>query len=195
MKILGLTQKIERQNYKIIEDLSGSGSLLYAFWHNRQIILFNTHRNMNLCILTSSSNDGDWVANISKILGYDVVRGSTSRGGGKALVTMLKVMKKGKNIGIAIDGPRGPVYEAKSGLLYLAQKQRSPIILVAGSMKNFWQLTTWDNFMIPKPFTKIIIKYDGPFYVKHNDKIEEITKTLGSRLKKLQIDLDNEIML
>ncbi len=195
LKIFSLITKLEIQNKDCLLKMMAKGQILFAFWHGRQFIPLNPHRNKNVALLISKSKDGDLSSNVMSRLGYKVFRGSSNRGGAKALVELIKALKEGYNIGFAVDGPRGPIYEAKPGLLFLAQKKQLPIILVASSAKKFWKLKAWDEFLIPKPFTKIFIRYSGPFIIKNDDNLEEKLKIFTKELKELQEALDRDVIL
>ncbi len=193
IKISMLTNKLQIENKEIPDYFTKKRQVLFAFWHGRQFILFDTHKNKNIAILASASKDGDFPANILKLFKYKVFRGSSNRGGSKALIEMVRALKKGCNIAIAVDGPRGPIYEAKPGLLFLAQKHNLPIILVATAAKKFWEFKSWDKFIVPKFFTNIALRYGGPFIISENDDLKEKTKLLSEELRILQENLDKDI--
>ncbi len=194
MKINLFTSKIKIFNREIFDYyLKDDRQMLIAFWHNRQFMLFETHKNKNIVILTSGHKDADYPSNILNDLGYKVIRGSSSHGGAKALAKMSKEIKNKKSVGIAVDGPRGPIYEAKEGIIFLAKKFGLPIVPVLASSQNFWQLKSWDTFIIPKFFTKIYIKYGDPFWVSSLDEIEDKTKEFSKYLYSLQKSLDDDL--
>ena len=112
-------------------------NLIYAFWHGRQFLLFYNHRNTGIVIPASESRDGEIQAGLLRHFGFDVVRGSSKRKGDRALLGLVDGLRKGKDIALAVDGPRGPIYEVKQGITYLAGKLNKPIIPVATSAKRF----------------------------------------------------------
>ncbi len=194
IKILSFTHRFRYINLQNLNEIKKSTkNVIFAFWHGRQFILVNSHKYQNICIMTSLSKDGDLQTNILSNLGYKTVRGSSSNGGAKALVKMLQKIKNGCDAAFAIDGPRGPIYEAKPGVLFLAQKTKLPIIPVATAAEKFWQLKNWDEYTIPKPFTKTAVKYGNPIYVSLDDNIDEKCALLNQRLKNLTKELDDEI--
>ncbi|HXY55336.1 MAG TPA: lysophospholipid acyltransferase family protein [Nitrospirota bacterium] len=149
-------------------------NLIYAFWHGRQFLLFHHQRNSGIVIPASESRDGDIQAGILKRFGFNVVRGSSKRKGGRALLGMVEGLREGKNIAIAVDGPRGPIYEVKQGITYLAGKLNKPIVPVSSSAKQYWILgKIWDKYMLPVPFTQAVVVYGEPIIV-HGTKEEEL---------------------
>ena len=95
-----------------------------------------------------------------KCFGIDAVRGSSSRGGIKALLSLKKWINNGYDVAITPDGPRGPRYVLAPGLILLAQKTQAGILPVRVEYSSFWRLKSWDQFQIPKPFSKVIIIFE-----------------------------------
>jgi lysophospholipid acyltransferase (LPLAT)-like uncharacterized protein len=171
----------------------GGKNVIYAFWHGRQFLLFHTHRRGGIVIPASESRDGDIQAGVLRRFGFDVVRGSSKRKGYRALLGMVDGLRKGKNVAIAVDGPRGPVYEVKPGVLYLAGKLGAPIIPVATSAKRRWILEkTWEKYMLPYPLTKAVIMYGGPIIVRgtSEEELESKRRELQSALNDLTREAD-----
>jgi lysophospholipid acyltransferase (LPLAT)-like uncharacterized protein len=152
-------------------------NIIYAFWHGRQFLLFHNHRNAEVVIPASESRDGEIQAGILRRFGFDVVRGSSKRKGDRALLGLVDGLRKGKDIALAVDGPRGPIYEVKQGVTYLAGKLNKTIIPVSTSAKRFWVLEKiWDKYLLPVPFTKGVIVYGEPLSV-HGTSEEELEST------------------
>ena len=161
------TLRISFLNKEIPARLTAEGrNFIYAFWHGRQFLLFYTHRNSHVVIPASESRDGEIQAGILQRFGFDVVRGSSKRKGERALLGMVEALRSGKCVALAVDGPRGPIYEVKQGITYLAGKLNKPIVPVIMSAKSSWILEKiWDKYMLPKPFTRCAIMYGEPIYV------------------------------
>lgn len=162
------TVRVRFVNKNVPEGLKAGGkNMIFAFWHGRQFLLFHSHRHRNIIIPASESRDGDIQAVIIGRFGFDVVRGSSKRKGDRALLGMVEGLRKGKDIALAVDGPRGPIYEVKQGVAYLAGKLDKPIIPVATSAKRHWILEKiWDKYMLPAPFTKGVVVYGRPVIVR-----------------------------
>ncbi len=141
------------------------GPCIYVSWHQRMCFFARYLAEKNPVVLISQSRDGEYGARIAKHLGFGYVRGSSTRGGIKALRQMIECVKKGKSIGILADGPLGPPRIVKTGPILIASKSQAPIIPLMWSCNRFWLLNSWDRYMIPKPFSKVVIRHGSPFKV------------------------------
>ena len=194
IKILAATHRTIFFNKELIDSFhKDKKQIIFIFWHGKQFSLVNSHKNQDVCIMTSLSLDGGLQANILSRLGYFIVRGSSSRGGGKALVGMIKAMKNAKNVAFAADGPRGPIYELKPGPIYLAKKTKAAIIPVAVAAESYWELENWDKYLIPKPFSKTYIEYGQPIFLDEEDGIENCRLSVNKSLNDLQKSLEVKI--
>jgi len=172
---------------------AGGNNLIYAFWHGRQFLLFHNHRNTGIIIPASESRDGDIQAGVLQHFGFDVVRGSSKRKGDRALLGLVDGLRKGKNIALAVDGPRGPIYEVKQGITYLAGKLNKPIVPVSTSAKRFWILEKiWDKYMLPVPFTRGVIVYGEPIVVQgiQEEELESKRRELTDALNRVMSRAD-----
>ena len=143
--------------------------LIYISWHQRffpGITFFATRK--PIAIMISQSRDGEYMAHIVRILGWEPVRGSSTRGGREALAKLKSLAKSGYNIGHIVDGPKGPFSKVKAGLLRIAQTTSLPIVPTVTSAQNHWQIGSWDRFMIPRPFSRVIIRFGKPMYIPEN---------------------------
>jgi lysophospholipid acyltransferase (LPLAT)-like uncharacterized protein len=157
-------------------------SLIYASWHQRFFpgVTFFAARKP-IAIMISKSRDGEFIAKVADILGWHPIRGSSSKGGVSALIKLKKRAAEGYRIGHIVDGPKGPFGSVKPGIVMMAQATRLAIVPVITSAEKHWQAKSWDRFMIPKPFTRIIIRFGEPFYVPrrvNSDQFEEKRKRL-----------------
>ena len=122
-------------------------------------------RNRGIVVMTSRHRDGDYIAEVIQRLGYEAARGSSSRGSLGATREALAALRSGKDVGFAIDGPRGPRYVAKRGPTYIAWKSGHPILPFNVSVKRKWRLKSWDHFQIPKPFSRANVEIGEPIYI------------------------------
>jgi hypothetical protein len=166
-------------------------NFIFAFWHGRQFLLFYHNRKYGLIIPASESRDGEIQAGILKRFGYDVVRGSSKRKGERALLGLVDGLRKGKSIALAVDGPRGPIYEVKQGVTYLAGKLDKVIIPIASSARRYRILEkVWDKYLLPMPFTTGVIVYGDPVIVNGTGEEEleskrrEVADSLNRAMKK-----------
>jgi lysophospholipid acyltransferase (LPLAT)-like uncharacterized protein len=189
------TVRIQFVNKAVPDRLASEGkNVIYAFWHGRQFLLFHSHRNTGIVIPASESRDGEIQARILKYFGFDVVRGSSKRKGDRALLGLVDRLRKGKNLALAVDGPRGPIYEAKQGVTYLAGKLNKPIVPVMTSAERFWLLEkTWDKYLLPKPFTRGVIMYGEAIVVNGigEEELEMKRKELEAALNRLMAQADD----
>ena len=179
---------------KIPDRLAAEGkNFVYAFWHGRQFLLFHTHRDTGIVIPASESRDGEIQAGVLKRFGFNVVRGSSKRKGDRALLGLVEGLRRGNNIAIAVDGPRGPVYEAKPGVVYLAGKLNKPIVPVITGARRSWILgKIWDKYLLPVPFTRGVVMYGEPITVSGitPEELEAKRKELEASLNRLMARAD-----
>ena len=194
ISILGATVRVTFVNRQIPERLQADGkNFIYAFWHGRQFLLLHAYRHTGTVLPSSESRDGEIQAMILKRFGYGVVRGSSKRKGAQALLGLVENLRSGKNIALAVDGPRGPLYEVKPGVAYLAGKLDKPIVPVITSAKRFWILSRiWDNYLLPVPFTRAIVMFGEPIMVSgtSEDILESKREELQAALNRLMADAD-----
>lgn len=173
----------------IRDDLRDQGkNFIYAFWHGNMFLLLHANRKSGVLIPVSESADGDIMAELLKRFRYRVVRGSSSRNGHKALLGMICGARRGGTLGVAVDGPKGPVHEAKRGAVFLAGKMRVPIIPVAAAARRFWVIeSTWEKLMIPAPFTHGVVVFGEPLFINgvSDEAIESGRKRLEYALRNL----------
>jgi lysophospholipid acyltransferase (LPLAT)-like uncharacterized protein len=188
------TLRIRYVNQEVPLRLKESGrNFIFAFWHGRQFLLFHTHEKSGIVIPASESRDGDIQAGILLRFGFEVVRGSSKRKGDRALLGLVDALRKGKTIALAVDGPRGPVREVKQGVTYLAGKLEKSIVPVITSARRFWVLTkTWDNYLLPKPFSECVVMYGDPLTVTGSaeEELERKRLELTDSLNRLMAQAD-----
>ena len=122
-------------------------------------------RKLGIAVMVSRSFDGEYIARIIEKFGFVAVRGSSSRGGSAALREMRKELERGAAVAFTIDGPRGPKYVAKPGPVLLARSSGLPMAAFYVALSDAWVLKTWDEFMIPKPFSKALARLSAKVQV------------------------------
>lgn len=135
------------------------GPEIYCFWHQCVLPAFFYFRHSRTVILISQSYDGELIARTTSLFGYGTVRGSSSRGSRDALLGLKKVIAKNRSAIFAADGPRGPIHQSKMGPVKLAQMTGAAIRVFHLEPEHAWRLRSWDRFMIPKPFTRIVVSW------------------------------------
>ena len=132
--------------------------VIYSFWHRCVFPATWIWREQGIAVMVSRSFDGEYIARIIEQFGFVAVRGSSSRGGAEALLGMREELAKGVAVAFTIDGPRGPKYQAKPGPVRLSRATALPIMAFYVGLSDPWILNTWDDFMIPKPFSKALVR-------------------------------------
>ena len=143
--------------------------IILACWHGQLLPLMWHHRGEGVSVLISEHKDGEIVARVAQRLGFVTIRGSTSRGGGRALLTLSRLLTEGRDVAITPDGPRGPAHVYAPGALIAAQRAGAPVVPIAMAVDRAWRLRSWDRFTVPKPFARITVAYGEPTWVEATD--------------------------
>lgn len=187
--IICRTIRWESQGDKYLEQIYAAGSrAIFTFWHGRIFPATWYWRNRGIIVMASMNLDGEAMTHCIQRHGYSAVRGSSSRGGLKALSAMVKEIQQGRDAAFTIDGPRGPRHVAKVGPVILARKTGAAISCFHVSMKHKIQLNSWDGFQIPIPFTRAIVLKAPPIWVPSNaseDKMRQIHMRMQQVLEEL----------
>lgn len=133
-----------------------------ALWHGQMLPLLAHHREEGVAVLVSEHRDGEIIARVVRAFGFATVRGSTSRGGARALLELAAMLRAGREVAVTPDGPRGPRHTFAPGALVAAQRAGAAVVGVAAHVDRAWQLDSWDAFEIPKPFARITVAYTPP---------------------------------
>ena len=139
---------------------------IIVFWHGEIVPVTWVHRNRGFAPLISRHADGEIIARIVEGLGYRTVRGSTSRGGVRALLETAQRVEEGITVGFTPDGPRGPRHVFAPGALIIAQRTGRPIVALGATTSSAWRLRSWDRHLVPKPFATVTIRYSEPQFVQ-----------------------------
>jgi lysophospholipid acyltransferase (LPLAT)-like uncharacterized protein len=162
IRILGHTWRIRTHDYAPVGEVRRSRRVIFALWHGELLPLLWHHRNQDVCVVISEHKDGEIIARIAHRLGYDTVRGSTSRGGGRALIGLIRAISAGHDAAVTADGPRGPAHVFAPGTAIAAQRSGAFVVGVRAQASRAWRLRSWDRFMVPKPFARIDVRYAEP---------------------------------
>ncbi|MBP9674306.1 MAG: DUF374 domain-containing protein [Bacteriovoracaceae bacterium] len=151
----------DESNFKLaMQDLSGvspsSASFLYAFWHQDELSLLGYFQNSKTVIMSSPSKDGTIMATALEFLGYVVVAGSSDKKPIQGFLASLKKIKKGYRYAMAVDGPKGPIFKSKEGIIKLSEKTQKKIFPVRAFPEKYYCFKrSWNQAKLPLPFTKI----------------------------------------
>ena len=167
--LIGKTVRFQIEGWEILEKVERDGKIpILAFWHNRIFLATYYFRFRGIIVMSSQSFDSEYVARFIQRFGFGIVKGSSTRGGVGGLIEMIRLMKKGFPTGFSVDGPKGPVYQAKTGTLLLAKKTGNPVLPFSVEAENYWTIKSWDKLQIPKPFTRSKIFIAEPINVSKN---------------------------
>jgi lysophospholipid acyltransferase (LPLAT)-like uncharacterized protein len=165
LRVLAGTLRIRREEATIAPLWAARSPLIYAMWHGRLLLLPYLYGHRGAHVLTSRSRDGELVARWIRRLGLDPVRGSSTRGGGEALRVLTRALRGGREVVVVPDGPRGPREVLKPGVIALARLSGAPIVPVAVGASREWRLRSWDEFRIPRPFARCVVRFGEPIHV------------------------------
>ncbi len=167
----------------------GSGRQpILALWHGRILAGLHYFRNRGIVVITSQNFDGEWIARILRRFGFGTARGSTSRGGARALVQMRHDLASGRPVAFTVDGPRGPARRVQAGVVWLAGATGHPILPYHVEADRFWTARSWDRTQIPKPFSTVAIAIGAPLAVPATDEatMETARRELELTLARLE---------
>jgi lysophospholipid acyltransferase (LPLAT)-like uncharacterized protein len=187
---LGATLKWRVEGLQHYDDIvRGGRQPIMAFWHGRILPATVYFKRRGIVVMTSENFDGEWIAGIIERFGYRPARGSTSRGGARALVQMKHDMAAGKPTGFTIDGPRGPARVAQPGAVWLSKATGNPVLPFHLEANRHWTVNSWDLTQIPKPFSTVALVVGAPFAVPQDadeDRMEGVRRHLEEELKILE---------
>ncbi len=165
IRLLGLTLRYEdRADPGVTPGYAIPGPTVFAFWHRSLLACAHRFKNLDIAILISPSFDGELIARTVELLGFRAIRGSSSRGGAAGLRAMQAAYTAGHRCAFTADGPRGPVFVAKPGAAQLAQSVGAQsggtwLGCFYALPNRAWQLRSWDRFLIPKPFSRVVLTW------------------------------------
>src|SRR5215210_1984316 len=187
IRAIGVTLRFRVEGQEHWDEAARGGRLpIYTFWHDRIFAGTYFFRGRRIVIMTSQSFDGEYIARFIQRLGYGAVRGSSTRGGVGALVELTRLVRQGCPAGFSIDGPRGPRHVAKLGAVLLAKKTGQAVLPFGVNAERFWRLPSWDGMQIPKPFSRVRVRFAPPIRVP----AEADEETLNAKREELQRALE-----
>jgi lysophospholipid acyltransferase (LPLAT)-like uncharacterized protein len=139
--------------------------IIWAFWHRCLVVATHRFQNRDIAVLTSRSFDGEIISRIIEKFGYRAVRGSSRRGALAAVLGARRELESGRAVAFTVDGPLGPLYQAKPGPLVLSRLTGARVIAFHIALERAWTLTTWDRMILPKPFSRAFVHFSAPMLV------------------------------
>jgi hypothetical protein len=179
-----LTWKVEGAEHYDAIIKSGRQPIL-ACWHGRILTGLYYFRQRGIVALASQNFDGEWIARILERFGYTTARGSTSRGGARALVQLRRELAAGHGVAFTVDGPRGPARVVQPGVAWLAAATGQPILPFHLEGDRHWTTGSWDAAQVPKPFSTVSVVLGAPIEVTR-DAVDRARTELGRALESLE---------
>lgn len=186
VRLVNSTVKFVAEDRETFDNLRAQGPVVYSFWHNQLLSASYYFRGLGIVVLVSQHFDGACIAGVIGRFGFRTARGSSTRGGIRALMEMTRWVDRGGEVAVTADGPRGPVYEAKPGPIFVARKNAAPILCFQIEPREYWTLRSWDQLRIPKPFTTALVKIGAPLWIPEDESSELSLARLQAEMDRLK---------
>jgi hypothetical protein len=196
MKVLSYTLRTRYEAEEPVQAFAaGDQHFILAFYHRRLVTMPKAYpfrratadgEPRGVAILSSDSKDGERSAATWRWFGIHAVRGTAGHSGAQALVKMIRAVKEGWDLGITVDGPRGPRLHVKPGVLSVSRKTAAWVVPVCVAYERAWKLRTWDQMLVPMPFSGVIVRYGAPFLVPAGAEEEPYREALEAELNRLE---------
>jgi lysophospholipid acyltransferase (LPLAT)-like uncharacterized protein len=174
------TLRWEIRGLEHLDSILSAGHLpIFTFWHTCILSATWFWRDRGIVVMSSVSRDAEYTGRVIKRFGYGTARGSSTRGGGRALAEMAQCLDNGLEVAFTIDGPRGPAYEAKPGAVTLARHTGQAVLPFHIAIDRGIELSTWDRLKVPLPFTRALVLIAEPIYVPRQSSSEGVTAKQG----------------
>lgn len=194
VRLIGATWRIERHGHDPSDPrLRSSEPSIFALWHSQLLALIYTHRGRDAVVLVSRHRDGELVSRLLERLGYRTARGSSTRGGGEGLLSLLSHAEAGRSLAVTPDGPRGPAEVVKPGVIYLAARSGLPIVPIACASRPSRRLRSWDGMRVPGWFARLRVEAGAPLRIpaeldeasenRWRDRLESEMRALTDRVR------------
>lgn len=159
--------------------------IIYSFWHNRLLYLAYLYRKKGVGVMVSTHKDGDYIAAVMRKCRLHAIRGSTTRGGLRALIGLIQYAKQGFDTAFTPDGPRGPRYVLQEGVLYAGLKTGFPVVPIAWNAKYRKIFSSWDHFILPLPFNRFVVMYGRPVFIRSEKELPLKKKELEAEMMRI----------
>ena len=192
LRLVGWTCRFEVINQQALDEASAGGRpVIFAFWHSRLALLAPMRRERPIYVMISRHSDGEIIARIAAAFNKPAVRGSTTRGGSGALRLLAEKVEAGQDAGVTPDGPRGPREVCQKGVVALAKMTGAPIVPVSAAAARCKRFNSWDRFVFPWPFNRIVAMVGEPVKVP-GDATGEQLEILRSRVESILKELTEQ---
>lgn len=182
LRLVASTWRIQEEGGDVLHAYVGSTRpLVMVLWHGEILPLIWSQRGRGLIPVVSTHGDGEIIARVMASLGYGAVRGSSSRGGARALLEGVRLLREGHILAFTTDGPRGPRRVSAPGAAAAAIRGGAPVVAMGAVSNRFWRLRSWDGMIIPKPFAQVTVRYSSAISSEGHD-VTELTAVLDRAL-------------
>jgi lysophospholipid acyltransferase (LPLAT)-like uncharacterized protein len=166
IRAIGVTWRVRIVDAGPVDRLRHDGQpVALLLWHGQLLPLLYVMRFQSIACLISTHKDGELIAQVARRLGCKLIRGSSSRGADRALLGLVRTLREGFTVAVTPDGPRGPYRSFAPGALVAAHRAQAPVVAFGVHASRAWYMSSWDKFMIPKPFARVTIVFDAPMLV------------------------------
>ena len=159
IRLIGPTLRVSVSREEGSQQTVGQHPLIASFWHACIIPATYMCRNLGVRVMSSNSYDGEYMGRIIRKFGFVAVKGSSSRNAVRALLGLRRALQDGWTVAFSLDGPRGPRYKVKPGPVALARSSGVPLTMFHMAVDRAWILNTWDRLIIPKPFSRVLMRF------------------------------------
>ena len=159
IRLVGPTLRVCVSHEEGAQPTLGERPLIASFWHACMIPATYMCRNLGVRVMSSNSYDGEYMGRIIRKFGFVAVKGSSSRNAVRALLGLRRALEEGWTVAFTLDGPRGPRYKVKPGPVALARSSGVPLTMFHMAVDRAWVLNTWDRLIIPKPFSRVLMRF------------------------------------
>ncbi len=159
IRLVGPTLRVCLSREEGAQETVGQRPLIISFWHACIIPATYVFRNCGIRVMSSNSYDGEYMGRIIRKFGFVAVKGSSSRNAVRALLGLRRALQQGWAVAFTLDGPRGPRYKVKPGPVALARSSSVPLTMFHIAVEHAWVLNTWDRLIIPKPFSRVMMRF------------------------------------
>jgi len=186
VKFVFLTARVKIINSEVLDSIKQSKTpVIFTFWHEHIMMMPCFVAGLQKTnAMISLHGDGEILSSIMEMFNLGLVRGSSSKGGGKVASEALRVLENGENVAITPDGPRGPRMKAASGAVKIAELSKCPIIPIGFASSFHKRLNSWDKFIVTYPFSKIVLCVGEPMHIEPNSDEKINTSELENKMNK-----------
>jgi lysophospholipid acyltransferase (LPLAT)-like uncharacterized protein len=186
IRLIGLTLRVCISYEEGAQETVAQRPLIVSFWHSCMIPATYICRDIGVRVMSSYSYDGEYMGRIIRKFGFVAVKGSSSRNAVRALLGLRRALQEGWTVAFTLDGPRGPRHKVKPGPVALARSTGVPLSMFHAAVDKAWVLNSWDRMMIPKPFSRVLLRFGKLIPVPEDANDEDVERYTGE----LQAALD-----